>query len=131
MFYAHTIDVEPGITRDNPKVYEIPLNEKWITDIWVGFESGCGWCIGVRIYYGIRRYFPENPDGWIYGDAIYIPINQIVKLPAKAESIKVYYHSEWAIYPHTIYILVWTSDEEVEPVEVLLSRMEKLWQKII
>jgi hypothetical protein len=123
MFYAHTIDVYPGIPSTDPEVYEIPLKEKWIQDIWIGFERGCGWTIGVRIYYGIRRYFPENPDGWIYGDNVYIPIKQIVRLPAKAESIKVYYHSELARYPHTIYVLVWTSEQEPTPIEVALTRL--------
>jgi hypothetical protein len=123
MFYAHTINVEPGIKMSDPEVYEIPLNEKWIQDIWVGFEDGCGWTVGVRIYYGIRRYFPENSDDWIYGNDIYIPIKQIVQLPAKAESIKVYYHSELAKYPHTIYVLVWTSEQEPTPVEVALTRI--------
>jgi hypothetical protein len=123
MFYSHTINVNPGIKMSDPEVYEIPLKEKWIQDIWVGFEDGCGWLIGVRIYYGIRRYFPENPDDWIYGNNVYVPIKQIVKLPAKSESIKVYYHSELAIYPHTIYVLVWTSEQEPTPIEVALTRL--------
>jgi hypothetical protein len=125
MFYAVTIPVDPGILKSDPLVYEIPLKEKWIEDIWVGFEDGCGWVVGVRIYYGIRRYFPENPDEWIYGNDIYIPIRQIVQLPAKMESIKVYIHSETARYHHNIFVIVWTSEEEIEPIEVSLRKLVK------
>jgi hypothetical protein len=131
MFYSHIIDVEPGIPRDEPGVYEIPLKEKWIEDIWIGFEDGCGWTVGVRIYYGIRRYFPENPDGWIYGNEVYVPIKQIVQLPERMESIKVYYHSEFARYSHSIYVLVWTSEEEIKKPEISLAEMLQYWKRIL
>jgi len=124
-FYSYRILVEPGIPEDNPLVVDLPLKERWISQIWVGFEDGCGWAVKVRINYGIRRFYPENPNGWIVGNDIYIPIPGIIKLPAKWESIKALICSPTAKYDHEVYILVWTSDEEIEPVEVSLVKLVK------
>jgi len=126
-FYSYPIEVEPGIPRDNPLVVDLPLKEKWISEIWVGFEAGCGWAVEVRIHYGIRRYYPENPDGWLVGDNIYIPIPGVIQLPAKWEGLKAIVCSPVAKYSHTIYVLIWTSEEEIVPIEVGLAKLLKVF----
>ncbi|MEM5844518.1 MAG: hypothetical protein ABIM54_00835 [candidate division WOR-3 bacterium] len=124
-FYSQTIFVERDTPEDNPKVVRIDLNERWITDIWVGFEDGCAWMVKVRIFYGIRRWFPENPDGWIIGNDIWIPIRQIVPLPAKREFIDVYCCSPGTKYDHNIHLYVWTSEEPPVPLESGLTKLLK------
>jgi len=124
-FYSYSISVDPGIPEDKPLVVDLPLKEKWISQIWVGFEDGCGWTVKVRIHYGIRRFYPENKDGWIVGNNIYIPIPGIIQLPAKWESIKAIVCSPIAKYSHEIYVLIWTSEEEIAPVEVSLLKLVK------
>lgn len=124
-FYSYRLTVPRNTPKNDPEIIKIPLEEKWITDVWVGFEDGCAWMVGVRIYYGIRRYWPNNPDEWIYGNDIFIPIRQIVGLPARMEAIQVYAHSEGTRYDHDIIIYVWTSEEPPIPLESGLTKLLK------
>jgi len=128
-FYSQRITIPANTPKDNPYTFDIPLEEKWIEDIWVGFEDGAAWMVGVRIYYGIRRYFPENQEEWIYGNDIFIPIRQIVQLPAKQEYIRIIAHSEGTKYPHDIIIYVWTSEEEPKSVGVALRELIDIFRE--
>ena len=124
-FYSYRFSVPANTPENNPVVFDCPINEKWITEIWVGFEDGCAWMVKVRVNYGIRRYFPNNPGEWIYGNDIFVPIREIIQLPKKWESIKVIACSPGAKYEHDIIIYIWTSEEEPLPLEVAMNRLVK------
>lgn len=130
MFYGKKIEVKPGYTEDNPLEVELKLEEKWITNIAVSFEDGCGWEVGVRVYYGIKRYFPANPGEWIWGNNETYYINTIVKLPAKWESIKIHCISPNCKYEHRVFIYVWTSEEEPAPVDITIKKLLEEFQKV-
>lgn len=129
MFYAKTIIVPRDVSEDDPYIVEIPLREKWIEDIWVGFPPGCSFKVKVRIYYGIRRWFPEQKGEWIVGDDVFIPLKTIVKLAEKQESIKVYICSPGTQHVHSIVIYIWTSEEEPSPIGVAMQKLVRIFKE--
>jgi len=122
-FYSKRFKVPSGKTETNPYIEEISLEEKYITDCWVCFPAGVNWTVGIRIYYGIRKYWPDSPREWIYGSGICIPLGQYIVQPETVSRLKIVAISPEARYPHEIVVMVWTTKEESKPVSVSLVEL--------
>jgi len=130
-FYSIRKTIPAKTTEANPVTFSLSLKEKYIVDCWICFPRGCSWTVGGRVFYGIRRFFPTNPNEWIWGDNICVSIRQFIPMPAEVEKLKFVFISPEASWKHDILVMVWTTKKPSKPVEVSLVELIETIKELI
>jgi len=129
--YSIKLTVPPGTPENVPVKGEILLREKLITMLEVIGDSGCGLEVGVRIQYGIKRFFPENPDVWMWMSGWPIKWDERLEMPAVNEKLTIYVCSPNALYEHDVVVTVVTLPAGFYFLEKLIDTLRKLWEKLV
>lgn len=128
--YSKKLTVPINTSEDNPKPIEFIIKENLITKMEVGFPPGCSFMVGIKILYGIKRYWPEDPGTYLYGDSETVSWSEYQKLPEAYSKITVYGISPGTSYPHEIIIRMFTLPEIVAAPGIIIQKLVNLFKRI-
>lgn len=129
--YCEKLTIPANTSEDNPETLNIVVRQKFITKLEVGFPPGCSYLVKVKIQYGIKQFWPEKKDTWLVGDSETIAWDERYEMPSIDEVLTVFGASPGTNYDHEIVVRVMTLPAGFYFLEVLLQRLNKLWEKII
>lgn len=129
--YTKRITVPANTTEDSPYETDLTIEDKYIYEMEVGYPDGCNWMVGVKIFYGIKRLWPENEDEWIWGNDETIVWREHLYLPEPENTLTIKAISPDTKYDHDIIIRVKTLPDWVAVPGILLSKVADLIRKIL
>jgi hypothetical protein len=129
--YCEKISVPANTSKSNPVTLDIVIKEKFIDHMEVVHEEGSAWMVGIRIMYGIKQFWPDRMDTWIYGNGEPISWDERYEMPAPNEKLTVVCHSEGTKYDHNVHIRIMTLPKGFYFLETLLQKLARLWERII
>ncbi|GAI44797.1 unnamed protein product, partial [marine sediment metagenome] len=62
--YSEKLTIPANTSESKPIPANIILKQKYITKMEVGFPDGCNYLVEIKIQYGIKQFWPEDPDTW-------------------------------------------------------------------
>lgn len=127
--YSKKLTVPSNTSEDNPASIEFVIKEKLITKMEVGFAPGCYNMVGIKILYGIKRFWPEDPNTYLYGDNEIVSWREFQRLPETLSKLKVYGISPDTHYDHIILVRIFTLPEVVAAPGIIFEKLYNLFKK--
>jgi len=125
-----SITIPANTLESSPKEEELLIEEQFVERIEIDFPAGCSGMVNLRIYYGVRKYWPDNPGGHFTSDDYTIVFPVYKKLPEDRTTLKLVGWSPGTQYDHTLIVRVNTISEEYLPSKSLLQKIYDLFSKI-
>ena len=129
--YSEKLTVPANTLESNPVSLDITIKEKLIHSMAVSFEDGCAWMVQVRIMYGIKQWWPDRLGTWLRGNNETFEWSERFEMPATNEKLTIIACSPDTKYEHNIYIRIATLPLGFYFLESLLTKLHKLWERII
>jgi hypothetical protein len=129
--YSEKLTIPANTSINNPVSLDIVLKQKLINRMEVSFPSGCRNLVGVQIKYGIKQFWPEKEDTWLWGENKTVAWEERFEMPSVNEKLTIYGCSPGTIYDHTIVVRIMTLPQGFYFLETLLQALQRLWEKII
>jgi hypothetical protein len=129
--YCEKLTIPANTSEDSPVSSDIVLKQKLIDRMEVSFPKGCRNLVGVQIKYGIKQFWPEKKDSWLWGEDEIVTWEERFEMPSLYETLTIYGCSSGTIYDHTIVIKIMTLPTGFYFLETLLQALQRLWEKII
>lgn len=128
--YTKKLTVPTDTSEDNPVTTSFTIKQKLITKMEVGYPDGCNNMVGIRIFYGIKRFWPENPDTALYGNGEVVSWREYQKLPEKNSILTCYGFSPGTNYDHKILIRIFTLPELVAAPGIMMRKLYSFFRRI-
>jgi len=128
--YHLKFNVPAGTLETKPVEKKIEIKEKYIYEMGITFTDGSNWKVGVKIFYGIKRLWPENPDEWIWGNDETVPWREHLYLPEPKSILTIKAVSPEAVYSHEVIIRIKTLPDWVAAPGIILHKILKLFEEI-
>lgn len=128
--YTKKLSIPANTPEDSPVTTSFTIEETLITKMEVGFPDGCANMVGIRIFYGIKRFWPENPDTPLYGNDEIVSWREHQRLPEKYSTLTVYGFSPGTDYDHEILIRIFTLPELVAAPGIIMRKLYKFFKRI-
>lgn len=129
--YEIPITIEAGRPEVNMKIEEVVIKEPFINKVEIEFPAGCCGEVKLRIYYGIRRYWPLGEGQSFSSDDHVIIFYPHYKLPTTPMTFRIVGWAPATQYDHTIVVRLEVR-ETMEDVETsLLSKLYFLFRRLI
>jgi hypothetical protein len=129
--YCEKLTIPANTPAENPVSVDITLKQKLITRMEVFFPKGCRNMVGIQIRYGIKQFWPEEKDTWLYGEDETVSWEERFEMPSTNETLTVYGCSPGTIYDHTVVIRIMTLPMGFYFLESLIQRLKEIFEKII
>jgi len=122
----------PADTKEaNPKEEEILVEEPFVTTIEIDFPGGCCGMVYLRIYYGIKKYWPDNSGGFFSADDYTITFPVYKNLPSTRTTLKLVGWSPGTSYNHTLTVRINTLPESTASPRQLLQKIKDLLHRLV
>lgn len=128
--YCEKLTIPAGQLEDAPASLDITIKQRYISKMEVGFPDGCNYLAKVKIQYGIKQFWPEDPGTWLIGNNETISWDERYTMPSINETLTVFGASPDADYPHDIVVRIMTLPKGFYFLEVLLYKLFNLFKKI-
>ena len=110
------ITIPANTSQDNPLEKELEVEGDYLTKIEVLFPSGCTCLAGLQVRYGAELIVPAEEGTWLVGDNETVRVEMTWPLPERKAKLTFLAYNEDELYPHTLYIRVFTKwEREMEP----------------
>jgi len=96
----------------------------------VGFPDGCNYLVKVKIKYGIKQFWPEDPETWLIGNGETISWEERYEMPSINEILTVYGAAPNTHYDHDILVRIMTLPKGFYFLETLLDKLYSLFRRI-
>lgn len=128
--YEVPITILAGTTEDNPKVETLEIEKPFLNKVEIEFPAGCCGYVKLRIYYGIKLYWPLGEAQYFSSDDHIIIFHPHYTLPSVPMTFRIVGWSPDATYNHTI-TCRFEIRESMEQVETsLLDKLNRFFQRI-
>lgn len=128
--YAKKLIVPANTIEDNPVSTDFIIKEELITKMEVVFPPGCYHLVGIKIFYGIKRLWPEDIETYLYGDNEVISWQEFQRLPSTYSLLTVYGISPDTHYDHAILIRMFTLPEIVAAPGTIFEKLLEFFKRI-
>jgi hypothetical protein len=129
--YSVKLNVPANTPEDNPVSVDITIKQKFIWKMEIGFPKNCNYLVGIQIRYGIKRFWPEDPETWIWGNNEIVSFEERFELPSLNETLTVYGISPGTSYDHEILIRIITLPLGYNFLESLIQKIINFFEKIV
>lgn len=128
--YSEKLTIPAGTSESAPKSLSFTIKQRFITKMEVGFPDGCNYLVKAKIQYGIKQFWPEDPDTWLIGNNETISWEERYEMPSINEELTVFGASPDASYPHDIVIRIMTLPKGFYFLETLLNGLINLFKRM-
>jgi len=128
--YCEKLTIPANTSESAPVSLNIVVRQKFITKLEVGFPDGCNYLVKTKIQYGIKQFWPEDPDTWLIGNNETVSWEERYEMPAVNETLTVFGASPGTDYEHNIVIRIMTLPKGFYFLETLLDKLYGLFKKI-
>ena len=128
--YSEKLTIPANTPENNPVSLDIVIQQKYITKMEIGFPDGCNYMVEAKIQYGIKQFWPEDPDTWIIGNGETISWEERYEMPSVNETLTVYGASPGTSYDHNLVIRIMTLPKGYYFLETLLTKLFDLFHKV-
>jgi len=128
--WTKQITIPADTQESSPKEETLLVEERFVKDIEIDFPAGCNGMVKLRIYYGIKKYFPDNEGGFFAADDYTIKFPVYKNLPEEKTTLRLVGWSPGTTYSHTLTVRVNTLPEDVATPKPLLKKLYDVFQRI-
>jgi len=128
--YCQKLTIPAGTPESAPASLNIVIRQKFITKMEIGFPDGCNYMVKANIQYGIKQFWPEDPDTWLIGNGETISWEERYEMPSINETLTVLGASPDTHYDHDVIIRIMTLPKGFYFLETLLDRLFSLFKRI-
>jgi len=128
--YCQKLTIPAGTPESAPASLNIVIRQKFITKMEIGFPDGCNYMVKAKIQYGIKQFWPEDPDTWLIGNGETISWEERYEMPSINETLTVLGASPGTTYPHDIVVRIMTLPKGFYFLETLLDKLFGLFKRI-
>jgi len=128
--YCKKLTIPANTSENSPASVDFIIKEKLITKMDVSFPPGCSNMVGIKILYGVKRFWPEDPGTYLYGDSEVISWQEHQYLPETYSKLTVYGISPGTSYDHEIVIRMYTLPEIIAAPGIIFNKLYNFLKKV-